>query len=147
MRLFLYIFTLFLSMTCIAECLVQLDTNYNRGFVQFTCSKALRDCNRYKKLHRLQDKECLIIDGEYQPESRRRDNNQYRYSRTIIEDFINGKSNNCEVIANVDGQYHQVFIDGNFKGNYNYSIATDLRELQNLLNKYVFLKRCHYELN
>lgn len=146
MKSFLFALTFLTSFSAFSECLVELDTKYNRSFIKFTCSEALRDCNRYKHLQSIEDNHCKIIDPVYAPPIRSRDNPDYRYSITIIEDFISGHSDNCRVIPFIDNKYHQVYIDGIFKGNYEYLKADDLSELQNLLNKYVFLNKCKYNL-
>jgi glutaredoxin-related protein len=148
MKLLLSAFLLSVSASSFASCLVELSGTSTNPFIENSCRDALRECNRYKRSSNIQYGSCSIVDRNYRGGGSYGGGNQgggsygggTNYPQTnnrIIQDFINGASRNCTVTPYVNGEFHQVYVSGQFRGNYDIRFNSQLKELKRVLNNYV----------
>jgi glutaredoxin-related protein len=151
-----------LSMNASADCLVELSGANVNSFIENDCREAMKECSKFKRTSNYSHLQCEIVDDNYRPHQggyngghngggynppNNGGNGQYNppgntNSNDLIQDFISGYSDNCTVIPFVDGRYHQVYVRGQFKGNYDIRNQYELRDLRRVLSSYVARGQC-----
>ena len=53
----------------------------------------------------------------------------------LLNLFLNGSGSNCSVIVESSNTYHQMYVNGQFKGNY--ALGAQDYQLENMLSRYV----------
>lgn len=151
MKLLISAIMLSLSASSFAGCLVELSGVNTSPFSGNSCRDALRECNKFKRQNGMSHARCQIIDrnynggysgGGYGGGSGHTGGNPPSNQGDIVRDFIDGYSRNCRVLPNIDG-YHQVYVDGTFRGNYS---PYNLSALRRVLRSYVRNGSCDYSL-
>ncbi len=127
-----------------ADCLVELQGSNTQPFIKAQCREAMKQCSKYRRQSNQMGSRCTIVDRNYNPYPTP---NPQGPSRTIIQDFINGHSRNCNIQPYVNGMYHQVYINGQFRGNYDVTNRHGERNLSRVLNNYVRNGSCDYNRN
>lgn len=122
-----------------ADCLVELSSRPVQSFVGETCRDALRECNKAKVTSRQSGLSCSTIDSDYIPPRNGgntgggpgrnpNDNNGGNQGANIYaivnqmdykEQAANRLFENLYVKEKVSGWADQLYINGNFAGNYN----------------------------
>ncbi len=148
------------SFNASADCLVELTGVNVNPFIERDCREAMKECSKFKRTRNYSHLQCEIVDDNYRPYNNGGNNNGGGYNPPhntggnsgypndtvgdIIEHFISGFSTNCSVVPYVDGRYHQVYVNGRFKGNYEISSYGQQAELRRVLTSYVRNGQCNY---
>lgn len=67
---------------------------------------------------------------------------QVRSNPYLIEDFASGRSRNCHVRLNVAGWANQLYVNGNFEGNFDN--RTEVERLRQVIADQILNGRCQY---
>jgi hypothetical protein len=122
---------------------VELSGTNANSFIENSCRDALRECNKYKRTNNIPYGRCEVIDRDYgngyPPGGGNGDNTGNVYSRIQAMDITQQVSldlyQNLSLRTNVQGTYSQLYVYGQFKGNYDERDYYQMEQLRSKLRR------------
>jgi hypothetical protein len=142
MKLLISAILLSMSASSFADCLVELSGTNTNPFIENSCREALRECNKYKRTNNIQYGKCETIDSNYgrstgngYPPGNGGDIYSRIQSMNIVDQVSLELYQGLSIKRNVQGTYSQLYVYGQFKGNYNENDFYQMEQLRSKLRR------------